>query len=100
MCTFSSEILTAERKDVDEDFCLFKQQIFHTSLTKILNLLKPAMTTPEVARCWDSHFNKAIYGIGPYIANYWKQVLVASVVQGWCAKCLIQPDGMEHCRIT
>jgi Plavaka transposase len=81
MCTFSSEILTAERKDVDEDFCLFKQQIFHTSLTKILNLLKPAMTTPEVAVPTPGHF---------------EQVLVASVVQGWCAKCLIQPDGMEH----
>jgi len=93
-------LAAAERQDVDEDFRLFKRQIFHTSLAKILSPLKPAMTTPEVTRCWDGHFRKAIYGIGPYIADYQEQVLVASVVQGWCAKCLVLPDDMERCGIT
>ena len=44
------------------------------------------MTTPEVVRCYDGHFRCAIYGIGPYIADYQEQVLVAAIVQGWCAK--------------
>ena len=32
------------------------------------------MTTPEVVRCPDGHFRHAIYGIGPYIADYPEQV--------------------------
>ena len=40
----------------------------------------------EVVQCYDGHFQRAIYGIGPFIADYQEQVLVATVVQGWCAK--------------
>jgi len=58
------------------------------------------MTAPEVIKCWDGHFRKVIYGLGPYIADYQEQVLVASVVQGWCAKCLVLPDRLEECGIT
>lgn len=42
------------------------------------------MTTPEAVRCPDGHFRRAIYGLGPYIADYPEQVLVAGVVYGWC----------------
>jgi Plavaka transposase len=91
----------AERQDANqENFRLFEQQVFHSSLAKILSPLKPAMTTPKVVKCWDGHFRKAIYGIGPYIADYQEQILVSSVVQGWCAKCLILPNAMEQPGIT
>jgi hypothetical protein len=64
----------------------FKHQLFHTSLTKILHTLKPGMATPEVVRCYDGHFRKAIYTIGPYIADYPEQVLVTCVVSTWCPR--------------
>ena len=47
------------------------------------------MTKPEVVRCFDGHFRRAIYGIGPYIADYQEQVIVACIVQGWCAKYVL-----------
>ncbi|KAG1814794.1 hypothetical protein DFJ58DRAFT_850583 [Suillus subalutaceus] len=54
--------------------------------------LKPGMTTPEVARFGDGHYHHIIYGLGPYIADYEEQVLLACIVQRWCAKCL------SHCK--
>ena len=44
------------------------------------------MTTAEVVRCPDGHFHCAIYGLGPYIADYIEQVWLAGIVQGWCPK--------------
>ena len=46
------------------------------------------MTTPEVVRCPDGHFRRVIYGLGPYIADYPEQALLACIVQGWCPKCV------------
>ena len=43
---------------------------------------------PEVVRCPDGYFCRAIYRIGPYIADYPEQVWLAAVVQGWCPKCV------------
>lgn len=70
----------------DAHFRKFRRQLFHTSLAKILESLKPGMTTPEVVRCPDGHFRRVIYGLGPYIADYPEQALLACIVQGWCAK--------------
>ena len=44
------------------------------------------MTKPEVVRCPDGHFRRAVYGLGPYIADYPEQCLLACTVQGWCAR--------------
>jgi hypothetical protein len=44
------------------------------------------MTTPEVIKCPDGHFRRAIYGLGPYIADYPEQVWLTSIVQNWCPK--------------
>jgi hypothetical protein len=44
------------------------------------------MTVPEVTLFADGHYRRAIYGLGPYIADYPEQVLLACVVQGWCAR--------------
>ena len=48
--------------------------------------LKAGMTIPEVVRFPDGHFRKVIYGLGPYIADYSEQALLACIVQGWCLK--------------
>lgn len=64
----------------------FKKQLFHTSLTYIFERLQPYMSEPEVVKCADGQYRKAIYGLGPYIADYPEQVLLAGIVSGWCVK--------------
>ena len=71
-------------------FCRFRRQLYHQSLSAILQPLKPYMTTPDVARCPDQHFRRVIYGLGPYIADYPEQVLLAAVVSGWCVRYIFQ----------
>ncbi|KAF8489738.1 hypothetical protein JB92DRAFT_3085234 [Gautieria morchelliformis] len=77
---------THEFRD-DAAFHKFRCQLLHSSLAKILEPLKPGMTSPEVIRFPDDHFRKVIYGLGPYIADYPEQALLACIVQGWCAEC-------------
>jgi hypothetical protein len=77
----------ADRKyQGDDKFRTFRRQLFHFSLSAILEPLRPAMTTPELTLCPDGHFRRVIYGLGPYIADYPEQALLACVVQGWCPK--------------
>jgi Plavaka transposase len=80
-------IYLAERNEQDSvEFRTFRRQLFHSSLTKILQPLKPWMTKPRVTRCADGHFRRVIFGLGPYIADYPEQCLLACVVSGWCPK--------------
>lgn len=44
------------------------------------------MMTPRITHCCDGHLRRVIYGIGPYIADYPEQALLACIVQGWCPK--------------
>jgi len=44
------------------------------------------MTAPEVTRCPDGHFRRALYILGPYMADYSEQAAIASIVSGWCPK--------------
>lgn len=77
----------AEKKYAnDAKFRKFRRQLYHSSLAHILESLKPGMTTPEVVRCPDGHYRRAVYGLGPYIADYPEQALLACIVQGWCPK--------------
>lgn len=79
--------VTADKKyEKDAKFRHFRRQLFHSSLAKLLESLAPGMSTPEIVRCPDSHYRRAIYGLGPYIADYPEQSLLACTVQGWCAK--------------
>ncbi|KAG2118670.1 uncharacterized protein F5147DRAFT_742178 [Suillus discolor] len=71
----------------DKEFKTFRRHLFHKSIEAILEPLCPSMSKPEITRCPDGHFRRVIYGIGPYIANYPEQCLLASIVQQWCAKC-------------
>ena len=47
------------------------------------------MVIPEVVHFMDGHFRKVIYGLGPYIADYPEQALLACIVQGWCPKYVL-----------
>ncbi|KAF7368210.1 hypothetical protein MVEN_00140700 [Mycena venus] len=40
----------------------------------------------DEARCADDHFRRAIYGLGPYIADYPEQALLTYIVQGYCPR--------------
>ncbi|KAG2095408.1 hypothetical protein BD769DRAFT_1631555 [Suillus cothurnatus] len=80
----------------------FKKQLFHSLLSKIFANLKPGMTTPEVTRCGDGHYWCIIYGlgcdtyIGPYIADYKEQVVLACMVKDWCGRCLAFPSSLDE----
>ncbi|EGO01102.1 hypothetical protein SERLA73DRAFT_159632 [Serpula lacrymans var. lacrymans S7.3] len=89
--TFSAEKKYAN----DVEFCKFRRQLLHTSLACILQDLKPGMLVPEVLRCADMHFRCVIYGIGPYIADYPEQALLACIVQGWCPRCIAWPNNLD-----
>ena len=84
-CSYSSHLANYEGRD-DVKFRNFRRQLFHLSLAKMLESLKPGMTAPEVIRFPDGHFRKVIYGLGPYIADYPEQALLTCIVQGWCPK--------------
>ena len=79
--------LLADKQSVNDlKFHEFQYQLFHTSLSMILEPLHPTMTTPEVIRCPDNHFHRAMYSLGVYVGDYPEQALLANIVQGWCAK--------------
>ncbi|KAL0058217.1 hypothetical protein AAF712_015113 [Marasmius tenuissimus] len=80
--------------DKDRNF-QFRRQLFHSSIAAIFQSLKPAVTKPVVMRCPDGHFRRVIFGLGPYIADYPEQALLACVVQGWCPKCTAHPHELD-----
>ena len=80
--------LDAASKDYADkaDFWKFHRQLFHTSLTCILSSLHKYMTATCITCCADGHYQRLIYGLGLYIADYPEQALLACVVQNWCTK--------------
>ncbi|KAJ7916694.1 hypothetical protein B0H13DRAFT_2231598 [Mycena leptocephala] len=86
----------SDRKyDNDPEFRKFKRQLYHASLAAVLSTLKPGMTTPVVRRCPDGHFRRTIYDFGPFIADYPEQVMLAGIVQNWCAKCTAMSTDLD-----
>ncbi|KAG1892811.1 hypothetical protein F4604DRAFT_1876051 [Suillus subluteus] len=79
----------------DPRFRAFRRQLFHCSLSRILNTLKSGMTKPEVAKFGDGHFWRVIYGLGPYIADYEEQVLLACIVRRWCTRCCANRKDLD-----
>jgi Plavaka transposase len=77
----------ADKEHADSvEFRKFRRNLFHSSLSKILQPLCPGMEKPQVLRYSDGHYRRTIYGLGPYIADYPEQVLLACIVQGWCPR--------------
>ncbi|KAF7436245.1 hypothetical protein PC9H_003074 [Pleurotus ostreatus] len=82
-----------ERKTiVYQRFC---RQLYHSCLAFLYGPLKQSMTVPEVIRCPDGHYRRAIFSIGPYIADYPEQVWLAGIVSTWCPKCDARPEHLD-----
>ncbi|KAJ6591937.1 hypothetical protein B0H10DRAFT_1925050 [Mycena sp. CBHHK59/15] len=79
-----------------KEFRKFRRQLFHSSIARILQPLKPYMTKTRITRCADGHFRRAIYGLGPYIANYPEQALLTCIVQGHCPRCLSPAHDLDR----
>jgi hypothetical protein len=69
------------KSEIFRDFC---RRLFHGCLAVVNDSTKPYMTMWDIVYCADYHFRRAIYGIGPHIADYPEQSLAAGVVYGWC----------------
>ena len=77
----------ADRENEDTaEFRKFRRQLYHTTLAYILSSLCCGMSKPEVRQCPDGHFRHAAYALAAYIADYPEQVLLATVVSGWCTR--------------
>ena len=79
-------IIAERHHENDPEFRKFRRHLFHTILEAILEIFKPVMEEPEVVKCPDGHLRRAIYGLGPYIADYPEQCLLSCIVQGWFPK--------------
>ncbi|KAH9988442.1 hypothetical protein BJV74DRAFT_885330 [Russula compacta] len=86
---------TSKKHRQTAQFQTFCRQMYHASLACVFEPLKDGMTTPEVVKCPDGHFRRAIYGLGPYIADYPEQVWLTGIVQGWCPKCTARPENLD-----
>ncbi|KAG1765182.1 hypothetical protein EV702DRAFT_1182518 [Suillus placidus] len=73
----------------------YHQQMFHLSISKILENLRPGMTKPEVVHFSDGHYRHVIYGLGLYIADYKEQVLLACIVRSWCPRCMSHHKDLD-----
>ncbi|TFK58421.1 hypothetical protein BDN72DRAFT_782112, partial [Pluteus cervinus] len=77
------------------EFRRFRRQLMHTTLVRILDSLKPWMTTPRVTLCGDGHYRRVIYGIGPYIADYPEHCLMSGIVYGCCPRCTASRANLD-----
>ncbi|KAG2072656.1 hypothetical protein BDR04DRAFT_1127553 [Suillus decipiens] len=79
---------TTKEHTNDMHFRKFRHQLFHSSLSKVLERLRPRMAKPEVVKFADGHFCRVIYSLRPYIADYEEQVLLTCIVHFWCPQCM------------
>ncbi|KAI1783345.1 hypothetical protein LXA43DRAFT_903762 [Ganoderma leucocontextum] len=83
------------REASTDEYRIFVKQLYHAAIAQILSPLEPGMTTPHVMRCPDGHLRRAVFELGPFIADYPEQVCLAGIVYGWCPKCQAYPDELE-----
>ncbi|TFK96977.1 hypothetical protein BDV98DRAFT_514535, partial [Pterulicium gracile] len=83
------------KADKDSRFLCFRRQLFHSSLAAILRPLHPSMTEGVILKCPDGHYQRVVFCIGPYIADYPKQGLVTCTVSTWCPKCFNHPENLD-----
>jgi hypothetical protein len=55
------------------------------------------MSKPAVYRCSDGHFRRVVFGLGPFIADYPEQVMLAGVKQGWCPRYVLYLSIINIC---
>ncbi|KAF9553011.1 hypothetical protein CPC08DRAFT_646180, partial [Agrocybe pediades] len=90
---------TDKENEDTEEFQVFRRHLFHQSLRQILvlNTLRNAMERPVVVRYADGYYRRTIFGLGPYIADYPEQVLLACTVQNWCPRCDAHWAELDNC---
>lgn len=76
----------SKRQRKKPEFQKFCRQLYHLCLEAVFEPLRPYMMNPKVVRCPDGHFRRAIFSLGPYIADYPEQIWLACVVYNWCPK--------------
>ncbi|KJA18005.1 hypothetical protein HYPSUDRAFT_145683 [Hypholoma sublateritium FD-334 SS-4] len=86
---------TSKRQRKHTEFQLFCRQLYHRCLELVFEPLKAYMETYKVVRCPDGHFRRAIFSLGPYIADYPEQVWLTGIVSNWCPKCDATPDNLD-----
>ncbi|KAF8802530.1 hypothetical protein BYT27DRAFT_7226421 [Phlegmacium glaucopus] len=77
------------------EFQKFSRQLYHACLEVVFSPLKPHMSKPKIVKCPDGHFRRAIFSLGPYIADYPEQVWLAGIVSNWCPKCDARPTNLD-----
>jgi hypothetical protein len=88
-CVCNSLLPASHEHNEDPKFRKFRRQVYHSSLERIFLALLCYMTRARVTKCCDGYFRRAIYGLGPYIGDYLEQVVLACIVQGWCARYVL-----------
>lgn len=75
-----------KRQRKRKEYQRFVRQMYHACIQLIFEPLRSGMTEPELVRCPNGYLRRAIYNIGPIIADYPEQVWLSAIVQGWCPK--------------
>lgn len=83
----------SERKT--KQYMSFVRQLYHACLARVFEPLRHGMTIPQIVRCPDGHLRKAVFGLGPYIADYPEQVYLSGIVQNWCPTCTASPEDLD-----
>ncbi|KAM6502974.1 hypothetical protein JOM56_002951 [Amanita muscaria] len=86
---------TDREHDDSKEFRQFRRNLFHASLSHILQTLRAGMSEPVVIRYADGYYRRTIFGLGPYIADYPEQVLLGCVVQDWCPRCTALKNDID-----
>jgi len=55
---------------------------------------------PVVCQYPDGHFRRVIYDLIAFIADYPEQVMLTSIVQGWCPKCVFEDNPSSDLMAT
>ncbi|KAK1235839.1 hypothetical protein PQX77_000929 [Marasmius sp. AFHP31] len=82
------------------EFRRFRRHLFHQSLRHVFEHLRSYMTSYDVVKLSDGYYRRVIYSLGPYIGDYPEQVLLACIVQGWCARCTAAHDDLDGAGIA
>ncbi|KAF9471433.1 hypothetical protein BDN70DRAFT_820001, partial [Pholiota conissans] len=79
-----------KRQRKKPDFQKFCRQLYHKCLECVFSPFKLYMETPKVVKGPDGHYRRAIFSLGPYIADYPEQVWLAGIVSNWCPKYIFR----------
>ena len=109
MClTYNPSLLGDRKYDNDPLFRKFKRQLYHATLSTILKPLRPGMINPVIRRCPDGYYQRVVYDLAGFIADYPEQVALAGTVSGWCPRSVLMLfatvlhflnsiTGAQHC---